>query len=729
MFHINKNSILTAAVSAASGLLMPIVTMAATESGGSAQLEEVVVTAQKRDESLTNVSASIVAFKSEQLEALGIRSVADLAKVVPGMRIDFSGGFMQPTVRGIGSAIAGTGMSANVATYVDGYYSPTQLTTDSLFLNLKSVNVLKGPQGTLFGRNATGGAILMSLRDPTTTPTLEVKLSEGRFNKREAALYGSTGFSEHLAVDASVVYAASDGFTDNVVTGQKGVDGYDNWSARISALWKPTDAMSFKFAYQHSAVKDGRPYAFNVIVNPLSGRPAAIADTLGSIVPTERGQSANGSPTLLRTNVNGVYLTSTFDLGFATLTSYTQYRKESVENQYDGDASPLPLQGLLFVDDNKTFTEELNLHGAGDRLDYVLGAFFMRERETQDPFTLTVAQLIPVFGENVPYYATSSNIRAWAAFADATYKLTDKWFLIGGVRYSDERSEASYTLQTLGALFAPGALANSGVPFNNSWTNFTPRAGVRYNLTDKSNVYLTFSQGFKAGLLTPNAFITTPLEPEKVSAGELGYKYGGPRNRFEAAIYYYDYKNLQVANYVNGSAIYQNAAAAKIYGADVSSTSLLTDDLTLNIGVAYTHARYSDYPNASAWSLSNIGLSSQFAIPNAKDFQMQRAPDWTGNLGLVYAIPLAGGKLSLSGDYYYTSRFPFDNAQVFYQEAYGLLGLRAAWTDASKRREFAIFGTNVLDKKYNSSLLPGIPAIERNYGEPAVVGGSVAFKF
>lgn len=690
-------------------------------------LEEIIVTAQKREESLVEVPASVAAVTPEQLAASGLISTKDLAQAVPGMRVDFSGGYMQPTIRGIGSAIAGTGFSTNVASYVDGFYNPSQFTTDSLFLNVQNIQVLKGPQGTLFGRNATGGAVLVSLRDPSMDPTLEMKASYGTYGKTELGAYGSTGIGDSVAVDLSGIYQGSDGFTDNITTGEKGVDGYDNWAVRGSVLWNMTDNASFKLAYQHSENDDGRPYAVNVIKNPANGNPAAIAATLGAPVPTKRGKISSDAKTNFESQSDGVYLTGKFDLGFGKLTSYTGYRQDDVKNYLDLDSSPLPLQQGVFMNDNKTFTQEFNFNSEVGSLEYVLGAYYINAKEKQDPFKILIGQIDPTTAYD--FYTAESNVDAWALFADGTYKLSDQWALIGGLRYSDESSEAEYNLQFVGQLFAPGAIPGSGKPFDHSWTNTTGRFGIRYSPSDSSSVYLTYSQGFKVGLLTPNSFTTTPLDPEKVDAYELGYKMSGERARFEAAAFYMDYQNLQVANYINGSAVYENAANAEIYGAELNLTALVTDGLQATVGLAYTNATYKDYKNASGWHLTDSGLSENVTIPDASGLQMQRAPEWTGNAELMYTRPLAGGTMKLSGTYYYTSEFPFDNTEQFMQDAYSLLNLRAAWEAPSGKWEVAAFGTNVLDEEYNAQVLPGIPAVQRAYGEPAVFGVSLSLKY
>lgn len=701
---------------------------------------EIIVNAQRRAQSLTDVPVAMTVVDTARLEESQLNRIGDLPQLVVGLRIDSNGAFGQPSIRGVGNSIAGTGFSNNVAIYLDGFYQPSQSTTDSMFLNLESVEVLKGPQGTLFGRNATGGAILMRLRDPSFDPTFEARASYARFNTREFALYGSTGLTDTLAVDLSYASEASDGFVTNIATGDDDAGQYNNWSARIGLLWDATDFLSFKLAFQHADQDDARPYTFN-IERDAAGNPQALGALLATIIPipgvavaTEPGEVSYELPNNFVATVDSVFLTGNLDLGWGELTSYTQHRHEENNNIFDQDGTSLPLFNTTFGLQSETFTQEFNLSGQAGRLDWLLGAFYFDQRAHQGPFPIFVGPLL-VGGAGVAteLYSAEVETHAWAVFADATYEVADQWYLTLGARYSDETSTAWYDLNavaqaTLGVGLAVGAVPGRSDDFSESWSSFTPRASIRFEPTPDSSIYLTYSEGFKSGQLTPNAFVTEPLDPEKIQAYEFGYRHVGPHTRFDASVFHYDYEDLQLAFYVQGTGVYRNAATSEIYGAETQLETDLTEDLTLNLGVAYTHAEYTDFAESPDWRPTGAGTYA--AVPvDASGFQMQRAPEWTANLGLRYERPLAAGTLALSGNYYYTAEFPFDTAERFIQDAYGLLNLRAAWTDPSERWELGVFGTNVTDEEYRTQVLPGDFAIQQIFGEPSSYGVSIGYKY
>jgi len=696
---------------------------------------EIIVTAQRRNQSLVEVPVAITAVAAEQLEESQINRVADLPQLVTGLRMDSNGSYGQPSIRGVGNSIAGTGFSNNVAVYVDGFYQPSQNTTDSMFLNIDGIEVLKGPQGTLFGRNATGGAILINLRKPSFDTSMEGRLSYSRFDTKEAAVYATTGIGGTVALDGSFAIESSDGYVKNVVTGDNNAGSYENWSGRVSVLWKPSDNASLHLAYQHAKQDDARPYIFNVLADPVTGAPQSLGAVIpGGVAPTRRGEVAYDYPNKFLANVDSVFLTGKLDIGSAKLTSYTMYRDERNKNYFDQDGSSVELFNVLFGLQNKTFTQELNVSGRSGPVDWLVGAFYYDSKSHQGPFPFILGAALtggaPLTSE---LYEAEQDTKAWAVFADATIQLADKWYVTLGGRYSREKATAWYNIDpvaqaALGIGLSVGAVPGRSPDFSKTWSDFTPRASIRYEIDPDSSVYLTYSEGFKSGQLTPNAFVTTALEPEKIKAVELGYRHVGPRIRFDTSAFYYDYSNLQLAFYVSGTGVYRNAATSKIYGAEAQISADIGEGFKANLGVAYTHSEYTDFLTAPRWLPTGMGTFAATTI-DASGFQMQRAPEWTANLGLRYETEVMGGTLAVGGNYYLTSKFPFDTAEQFYESSYSILNLRMGWTAPNDLWEIAVFGTNVTDEKYRTQVLPGDFGIQQIYGKPASYGVSLSFKF
>ncbi len=679
------------------------------------ELEEIVVTAQRRQERLVDVPISVTSISADTLSGSGVTSVIDLPQTAPGLRFDYSGSFVQPTIRGVGSPLVGPGLNSNVAVYLDGFYVPNALGTDFQLLSVANVEVLKGPQGTLFGRNATGGAVLVRTREPSFTPTMVARASYASFDRTNLSFYGSSGLTDKLAVDLTGYYEQGDGYVKNLNTGRK--DGqFDKWAVRGKLLYTPTDSSSFTLTYGHSEVDDPTP----VVTSSYDGLSAGSV-VPGTLVADGPRETTNGLEAFNRFKGDSVFLRADFDLGFADLKSYTQYRDERSRQfqDYDGTAVPIFAPDYRILD--KTVTQELNLSSADQGpLSWVLGLYYYHNVNEFPGFNVSLG--------GAPYakfFNSKTVADSYAAFADVTYELVDGLFLTGGLRYGLDELDGSFDASGVG-----GRIDGAQKKF----ASFTPRAILRYQFDDSSNVYLSFNRGYKAGVIPVASFSTVPVSPEHISAYELGYKTAQGPLRFEASAFYYDYTNLQVAAYVGVTSIIRNAASSRIYGADAQLTARVADGLDLTAGLVYTHAEYRAFPGAIAYRQDLTPGSPSFSLFNTPSVDaggnvMPRSPKMTANIGATYTTELAGGALGLNANFYYTSKFYFDSVEQFGQDGYGLLNLRASWTTPSDAWEFAVYGNNVTDTKYRNQVLPGTFAIQQTYGEPASIGVSATYRY
>lgn len=699
-----------------------------------ATLEEVVVVAQRRDQLLEEVPISITAISGEAIADANIYSANQLSQLVPGLRIDSAGYFAQPTIRGIGSSIAAVGVSSNVATYVDGFYVASQNSTDAGLANIESVQVLKGPQGTLFGRNAAGGAILIETVEPSQETSGRVKYSYADYNTEHTEGYFTTGLTDSAAFDVSGYYSDSDGYVENIATGDDDAAQYTRWRARTAVLWDISDNASLKLAYERNDWDDQRPFAMNTY-NGL-GDPVPVAFGVGFSTDKPHKialDDAFGS----EVESDNWFLTGRFDLGWANLVSYTMYGEEDTSFEWDLDGSaaiaPNPPWWAVTSDTSKnSFSQEFNLSGNyEDTLEWVAGVYFFEYEDTFNSLT----SKIPPFGLVVPvdvYDYISADISTWAAFADVTYHITEQWSLILGVRYSDEQSKGTMKIDpgNLLTLFPPPI--DPGVyTRNETWTDTSPRAVIRYQLNDESNIYLSYTKGFKAGLIAvTDTVVPLPVaDPEEVNAWELGYKYAGDFLRLSVASYYYDYSDLQVANYLGTTTITTNAAESEIYGAELQLDAPLGEHWLVNFGINYLKAEYDEYLTAPYWEQDLTAFPPAFVVSpgDASGNEMQRSPELTGNLGLQYETPLADGTFRAIGNYYYTSSFYLDPANQFEQDSYALLNATVSWTMPNEKITFGVFGTNLTDEEYKSQVTPGPPAINQTWGEPRSYGVSIDY--
>lgn len=684
--------------------------LAADDEADIPTVPEIVVTAQRRAERLVDVPISITAVNTRTLEVAGITTTAELGRVVPGLRLDLSGAFFQPTVRGVGSALAGVGLSSNVATYIDGVYRPSPFTTNFEFADIDSIQVLKGPQGTLFGRNATGGAILVKTADPTFSPRAHGKVSYGRYNEVHASAAASTGITDAVAVSLSGVYARSDGFVTDINTGEDLAD-FERYGLLAKILFEPTDNLSFLLTGERYRARDDGVIAYTA----FDGRTFA-RGVPGIAVPTERGRAATDEDIRYEVERDAVSLRAVLETSGGTITSTTAYSNDDVPHQLiDFDATALPGLSVDIPFNETTFTQELIfVSELGGNVDWTFGLFYFYDKGVIPRYDARIG------GAPLNFFSVGVTTNAYAAFFDATWRLTDRLSLTGGGRYSLEDQVGFFEA------FPPSAVVSAKEQFS----GFTPRAVLRYELDPDASIYASYNGGFKAGGFAPTTFDLTPFRNEEIDAYEIGFKMA--RNIFDlqTSAFYYDYTDLQIANYASGVGIIENAAQSEIYGADAQISARVTERLSLQAGVAYTHSEYVSFPDASFYPGTGTPTDPvRVEQTDASGQPLIRTPKWTGSISASYEQPIGDNTLRFGANYYLTSGFNFDPVGQFRQDGYGLLSGRIEFMPASERFSIAVYGNNLTDETYLTQVLPFSGAILQTYGTPLTYGVEVGFKF
>ena len=690
---------------------------------------DIIVTAQRRAERLQDVPISITAISGDKLQEADVQNLGDIAKLSPATRFDYQTNFVQPTIRGVGSSVVSAGAGSNVGIYEDGFYSPNPLAGDFQLLNVSGVQVLKGPQGTLFGRNTTGGAILVTTDKPSEQTSAIFDASYGSFNTVRTQGYVTGGIAQNVAADLEGSYERGDGYIHNIVAnGPQHPGEFENWSVRAGVNVDLSNKVSLLFRYEHQHVDDGTNTAVAVLQQngvtyaTFQNTPMQLP---ASLVPTGYRQVTESadSPTGFHLNSNVYQLTGKADLGLANLTSYTQYRQEDSTVFEDQDQTAADVSYNEIPVHDRTFSQEFLLNSkAGGRLQWTAGAFYFNYVDGFYPLQLgTSAAFLYGLGHS---HSRSESI---AAYADLTYQLTDKLFLTAGARYShDKFDQAHFDLSIFG-----NTIINQSYP-TYSANSVTPRAVLRYALDGHSSIYASYTRGYKAGLVDVIAGGT--VKPETMDAFEVGYKHSEHGLTISLASWYYNYRNLQVSVYEKGLSEILNAANARIYGAEGELDYAVTPYFQINASAAYLNAKYRSFPTDANFVQDPSPTSSTYgqwvlgADPSS-GLAMQRAPKFTATVGVRYGLDAAGGRLNLSGNLYYTSKFYFDPADQFYQNAYALLGLRAEWVDPSKRLTLAVYGDNVTGTKYYSQVLAHSPSIGTVWGAPATWGVSVRVKY
>jgi iron complex outermembrane receptor protein len=680
---------------------------------GGTTLGEVVVTAQRRSENLQNVPISITALNASALKQKGIVTTEDLTQVVPGLLWGRSTNFNQPAIRGVGTRNASAGDEPNIATYLDGVYQPESLTALQELANVERIEVLKGPQGTLYGRNATGGAISIITADPTFTPKINVAGTLGGFNYRKlSGVVSGPIIADKLAASIAAVRFSDDGYIhNNFLNVTQGASS--GTVVRPKLLFTPDDKIKIELNGLYSRGKSNvliSSYSLggnNVVENPATinnpvlnpGRlpPSGLVasqpyTTAGSIIPTAK-------VTQRLVDLHGSY-----DLGFATLSATLANGFIRAFNDSLTDASGIGIARTIYYPKNNYFDEEAVLTSTGTGpLTWLVGAQGFQGKAAFSPLlsgsrNATTGQYTYA---NILY---GQRTRSWAVFAEATWNPLDKLYLTGGARYSSDK-KAAFNQTNTAALVAD----------EHSWHNFAPRGVIRYQFAPDSNVYASITKGYKSG--TYNAVSLTagklvPVSPELITSYEVGIKSDiNRRLRLSAAAYHYDYKNLQVSAavtvIVNGSPTsltnLQNAGKVSINGGEASAEFAVTHDLTLNAGVSLLHTKISDFPNA-ALNVPSTSLTAPFGntavIRSVNGNELIRAPKSTFNIGGSYKHELLSGELTLNANAFFSAKYFAELGNRVVQPHYEIVNASATWRSPDTHYYVTVFGENLTNQVY-----------------------------
>lgn len=734
---------------AVAALALSAAAQAAEQTAGAASepaaLQEVVVTAQRRTERLVDVPMSVTALTGDQVAKAGVVSLHDLGNVTAGVQVNFAGCCTQPAIRGISTLTTGIGYENNVATYVDGFYTPDNVTVNGDLANISSIEVLKGPQGTLWGRNATGGAILINTLAPSETFTGKVKASYGSYDDMSLSAYVSGPISERVRFGVAAYGRKSDGY--NKLLGPDGERIGDATPLRQVSIRNKlevdvTDQLTATLAYNYGLSSDGRGNLFTVMAFP--NYPASPLTSAPPRASRPYTSSTNRETVLLGITDEGT-LKLVYNTPVGTLTSYTGLAHRRTKLGFDFDAS---WADLTYSDQRwrqDTFQQGLDFSiDAIANLDLIVGATYYNDR------LKTVAQNAYSQNRLTSTFSTTLKSEAWAGYVDGAYHVSDKLAVNLGVRYTYEEKRGHYvTVLPTGAPL--------GLPGENDadFDAITPRASIRYEVAPRSNVYASYAKGFRSGGFQPagaaDPTLYLPYDPEKISAYEVGFKTSGGWYRFDIAGFFYDYRDLQVGVTVpnpngSGSLINTviNAKKAEVYGIDADVTVQPIDHLNVHAGFAWLHGRYKDFGNATG---TGLNTATNRNVPNqAQDWsgkQMTRSPNFSAILGVDYAFQdVVGGELQVGTNIRYTDSYitnaaslygplagALANKQRYRQGGYTLVNAQATWRDREERYELGVFANNLTDKEYRLTYSGGTFGDYSSWAQPRTVGVRVGYNF
>jgi iron complex outermembrane receptor protein len=753
-------AVLTAALPVAA--FAPTAVVAQGAEDGARAIEEVVVTARRREETLQDVPLSITAFSGEELARIGALNITEIGQTTPNVTLEVSRGTnttITAFIRGVGQQDPVPGFEAGVGIYIDDVYLNRPQAAVLDIYDVERIEVLRGPQGTLYGRNTIGGAIKYVTKRLSDQPEAKVKVAVGNYNQLDTVVSGSTPIGDTLRIGGSVARLTHDGFGDN--RNLQGIENYakDVLAGRFSVEWLPTDTLSFRLSGDYLDDDSDPRQGHRLTEGNLTGAPV-----LDDVYDTRAGLN---NPTQ-EVQARGIALTAEWGISPAfTLKSITAYRDDETYTPIDFDSLPSADLDVPAVYENDQFSQEFQLLYEGERLSGVAGAYYLDANAFTafDVILANTGELLGLPGLNA-FTLGDVDTDTWSLFADFTYQLNDQWDVSLGGRYtSDERSSRVLRQTLIGG--TSSYFGGSAVPIattsdfegSKKFTEFTPRFSVSYKPMDGQNLYFTWSEGFKGGSFDPRGqtsaapdlngdgvvdeediFEFMLFQPETVTSYEVGLKSSWMDNRVNTniAVFFADYQDVQIPGSVGVDSdgdgvvdtfigITSNAADADIFGVEFEGAAQLSDAFRVNWMLGYIDAEFNEFIDA---------LGNDVADERV----FQNTPELTASATLVYERPLQIlgrdtdfsilNTLSYRDD---TSQFEIPTPELD-QDAYTLWDLSFVLEGGDGRWRLGLHGKNLTDKEYKVAgyYFPDLgleSSITAFYGDPRRVMGTFEYRF
>ncbi|MFW5926458.1 MAG: TonB-dependent receptor [Wenzhouxiangella sp.] len=720
------------------------------EQSESADLESIQVTARRRTESLQDVPLSVTAVSGEALFEAGAQDITYLNQTIPNTTLEVSRGTsntLTAFIRGIGQQDPVAGFEAGVGVYIDDVYLNRPQAAVLDIFDVERIEVLRGPQGTLYGRNTIGGAVKYVTRRLGRDPKLSVRGSVGSFSQQDLIVTGETPVGETAAVGAGIASFNRNGFGTNLNLDEENYDK-DVMAARASFEWTPTANSFFRLAGDY--YKDDS--------NPVGGHRLIPGLFSGAPVLDHVYNSRSGIQGVNETEQYGASLLAEIDITPQwQFKSITAWRESENTQQIDFEALPPVDLDVATIYENEQFSQEFQLNFSGEIVNAVTGFYFL-DANAFGPFDVRLFQTgeLLELPELNAFTLGDVDTETWSLFSDATIDLgalmnmeTGLELSIGGRYTSDKRSSRVLRQTMLGESSYFGGdpvilSTDSDFEGSETFTDFTPRASLAWKPTLTQNLYVSFSQGFKGGSFDPRGLTTAApdfdgdgtvsedeifefmkFEPEEVDTWEIGAKsqWADGRVNTSFALFYSDYTNIQVPGSIGVdtdgdgvsdtfAGVTTNAGEATVQGAEFEMNAILGNDMAIdgdslrsNLALGYIDAEYDEFITA----VTDPATGDQ-ALEDVSDQRVfQNTPDWTAHWNLNYEFPMSLGSndgiFSITGAWSYrgkTNQFEIPS-EFLDQDAYSVYDLNLIWKRNDGRYEIGLHGRNLSNEEYKTS--------------------------
>ena len=709
------------------------------------QVERITVTAERRQTVLDTTPAAITALDGGKLADQGVTTIADVVMLAPNVSFTTGQNASQIFIRGIGNVFLLAGGDPGVALYADGAYISDQTSSNVALFDLQRIEVLRGPQGALYGRNATGGAMNLISAPPSYDFQARIGALVGNYGRKETEGFISGplgGGSTRMRLSFQVKDV--DGYTKNPLSGVtsvpvvaglpvfSGPDRLDDLDSRAVRLQSSSDLPgngNLRLIAGHYRERDAGP-SLPVLIDPLMNSQLLFGALPGADPRVVKSEGSRN-----RIEVNSLLAAYERPLGSSTFSLTASWRKSGTDHDYDGDATESPTVWTRFLTGSTDRSVDLHLSSEdGARFQWMVGVTALQFDQRQDvrvSAQVPLGFLIPGAPLNIALpggvdvqLGGNVHTRSTAVYTDVRYALNPSLALLGGLRVNRDTKRADEYLS-----IAAFGLAGTGAP-RDEWTSVPGSVGVEYKLSPETLTYARVSHGFKSGAVNLGSLQADLVKPETVTAVELGLKteFMQRRGTFSAAVFNSDYKDMQVSQVGTATVILANASRARIRGAEFEVVLRPVPEVTLNATLGLMDPKYTDFVN------TDLRNDPTQAV-NVRGNQLAQVSKAQANVGAEYNFALGGFKASLRADYAWRGKYFFTefNTPDAVQSAHGLVNL-AAWV-RPVTGPWKLYGyvRNATDKEALTSLIIAAPFLgagrQVTYTRPREVGLGLTWTF
>jgi iron complex outermembrane receptor protein len=730
------------------------------------EIEAITVTSRRIEENIQTTGASIEAFTQKKLDDLGVTTLTDLANYTPNVVIEAKNGNAS---QGLTIKIRGIGVSdvdflysdPSVALYIDGVFQPRAAGPQSDLFDLERIEILRGPQGTLYGKNSLGGAVNIITRKPDGVDSAEIDTTVGNYGELDYSARANTALIDHtLFLNLSLLSVRHDGFYKNTYESGFDPSDADRQAIRAALRWLPSDALTVDFVSDYSrqrqtastwwlealtpgslsaaALEAGgfNPAGYAVGASPSASQLKNIAldygSGAGSFLPPNagaRGRSADDANFIDESLIISADLTPTM-----TLRSITGYRGFNRFVSQDLDGTPAAIADQLRDDDGHSLTSELQLNSRlfDDRLNLVVGAFALREKLYEDQtndFLLGLAENVPALQGISERAVRSYDNESLAGYSHLIFDVTKAFRLTAGIRYSWEKKED----HEVDSALATGVIQTNTYAAK-SWDSTTPQFGAEYTVNDNVFTYVTIAKGYASGgySSTVAGVGIQEYNPESLWNYEAGFKaeFFDRTLRFNASAFFMNYTNIVVQSFAAGTNgtpvnVYANAGKAHVKGIDADLEWHPIKAVTITAGLGLLSQKFLEF---------GVGADG-LPIP-ASSAHFFDSPNIMVNSTIQYALPMPGnyGAMTVEGGWSYRSRTYFDNTNSITssQDPYSLFNGNLTYQLPGGHLSVTLFSQNLTNKVYAVRTINALSSLGfaiAQFGEPLTYGARLKYKF